>query len=168
MAHSIQHEIELLLPRLTTYARYLTKDPCDADDLVQATVERALRKLSQFTPGTNLKAWLFTIMRNVHINEIRRYARRGTATDAMDCEELFPVAPNQDSRLEFRDFARAYGQLAEAHQRVIDLIGVEGHSYHEAATMLDVPVGTVRSRLSRARAHLSERLDVAPAPCPCP
>jgi RNA polymerase sigma-70 factor (ECF subfamily) len=159
MAHSVHREIEILLPKLTAFARYLTKDAADADDLVQASVERALRKVNQFTPGTNLKAWLFTIMRNVHINEIRSRARRGTTTDAMDCEELFPVAASQDSRLEVRDFLRAYEGLADTHQKIIDLVGIDGHSYQEAAVMLNVPVGTVRSRLSRARAHLSSILD---------
>jgi len=164
MAHSIHREIETLLPRLTSFARYLTKDPCDADDLVQASVERALRKAHQFTPGTNLKAWLFTIMRNVHINEIRRRARRGPTTDAMDCEELFSVAASQDIGLEVRDFMRAFDDLAVSHKKVIDLVGIQGHSYHEAAILLNVPVGTVRSRLSRARAHLNKRLDPGAAP----
>jgi RNA polymerase sigma-70 factor (ECF subfamily) len=159
MAHSIHREIESVLPKLTSFARYLTKDLCEADDLVQSSVERALRKSHQFTPGTNLKAWLFTIMRNMHINEMRRRARRGTATDAMECEELFPIAANQEDRLEVRDFMRAYDGLVETHKSVIDLVGIQGHSYQETAVMLGIPVGTVRSRLSRARATLSAELD---------
>ena len=159
MGHSVNREIEVLLSRLNSFARYLTRDQSDADDLVQASVERALRKLHQFTPGTNLKAWLCTIMRNVHINEIRRRARWGIALDAADCEQLFPVAASQDGRLELCDFVRAYGNLPAVHKRVIDLVGIEGYTYQEAAIMLQVPVGTVRSRLSRARNHLSEQLD---------
>jgi len=159
MAHSVHHKIEVLLPRLNSFARYLTRDPSDANDLVQASIELGLRKLHQFTPGTNLKAWLCTIMRNVHINEIRRRARWGIALDAADCEQLFPVAASQDGRLELCDFARAYGNLPAVHKRVINLVGIEGYTYQEAAIMLHVPVRTVRSRLSRARDHLSEQLD---------
>jgi RNA polymerase sigma-70 factor (ECF subfamily) len=78
-----------------TFARYLTKNPADADDLVQAGVERALCRIDQFTPGTNLKAWFFIIMRNLHINEIRRLARYGATMDVQDCAYLFPIAPCQ-------------------------------------------------------------------------
>jgi RNA polymerase sigma-70 factor (ECF subfamily) len=161
MAHSIHHEIEELLPRLVAFARYLTKNPADADDLVQSSVERALQRIDQFTPGTNLKAWLFTIMRNLYINEIRRLARRGTTADASECEDLFPVAACQDDRLVWRDFMRAYATLPDVHKRVIDLVAVDGWSYQEAADMLEVPVGTIRSRLSRARTHLSTYYDDA-------
>jgi RNA polymerase sigma-70 factor, ECF subfamily len=167
MAHSIHREIEDLLPRLLTFARYLTKNPADADDLVQASVERALRRIDQFTPGTNLKAWLFTIMRNLHINEIRRLARRGTPADASECEDLFPVAACQEDRLELRDFMRAYATLPDVHKRVIDLVAVDGWSYQEAADMLKVPVGTIRSRLSRARTQLSDfNRDLGDTPTP--
>jgi RNA polymerase sigma-70 factor (ECF subfamily) len=159
MAHSVHREIEVLLPRLRSFACYLTRDPSDADDLVQASIEMGLRKLNRFTPGTNLKAWLCTIMRNLHVNESRRRSRWGVTIDIKDYDEHFAVAASQDGALEMRDFVRAYGNLPAVHKRVIDLVGIEGYTYQEAAVMLHVPVGTVRSRLSRAREHLSEQLD---------
>ena len=158
MAYSFHREIESLMPRLSSFARFLTKNASDADDLVQDSVERALLKSSQFTPGTNLRAWMFTIMRNTHINEIRRRARRGVTTDAYDCEDLFPVAADQEDRIELRDVARAYDRLSDDHRKVIELAGIQGRSYREMSELLDVPVGTVRSRLSRARAQLTDMM----------
>jgi RNA polymerase sigma-70 factor (ECF subfamily) len=156
MANSVYREIETLLPNLKSFALRLTKDPNDADDLLQASAELALSKIHQYTPGTNLRAWLFTIMRNCHINEVRRRARRGVPADANECEELFPQAARQVDQMEVRDVVRACQTLSHDHREVIGLAGIEGRSYAEMSEILDVPVGTVRSRLSRARNNLAD------------
>ena len=158
MAHCIHREIETLLPRLSSFARFLTKNASDADDLVQDSVQRALLKSNQFTPGTNLRAWMFTIMRNTHINEIRRRARRGITTDAFACEDLFPVAAGQEERMQLHDLSRAFDRLSDDHRAVVEMAGIQGRSYQEMSDQLGVPVGTIRSRLSRARAQLSDMM----------
>lgn len=159
MSNAITADITLQIPNLRAYARVMTRDSDRADDLVQTCLERALRSVNQFTVGTNLRAWLFTILRNAHINEIRRQAKWTGSVDSSVCEDLFPVAASQDKSLEMRDFKRAYSQLSSQDQEVLSLVGADGLSYQEAAERLAIPVGTVRSRLSRARNRLREIMD---------
>ena len=159
MASDVIAEIELLIPRLRAYARVMTKDHDRADDLVQTCLERALRSLNQFTVGTNLRAWLFTILRHAHINEVRRQAKWAGSLDSADCEDLFPVPAHQDGSIEFRDLSRAFRRLSQPDRSVLSLVGAEGMSYQDAADALDVPIGTVRSRLSRARTRLRVLMD---------
>jgi RNA polymerase sigma-70 factor (ECF subfamily) len=97
-------------------------------------------------------------MRNAHIDELRRRARRGVTADAYECEDLYPEAARQEDRIQLRDVERAYRTLSEDHRDVIALAGVDGRSYEETSDMLDVPVGTVRSRLSRARENLIRKM----------
>jgi RNA polymerase sigma-70 factor, ECF subfamily len=147
-------DIEAEIPRLRRYARALTRDLIAADDLVQECLTRALSKLHLWQQGTDLRAWLFTILHNQYINHVRRTAREGTAVGLSEREPLLARAPPQGSRLELRDLERAIAKLPRTQRSVILLVGLEGMSYGEVATVLDVPVGTIRSRLSRGRETL--------------
>lgn len=147
-------EIEAEIPRLRRYARALTHDAGVADDLVQDCLARALGKLHLWQEGTDLRAWLFTILHNQYVNHIRRSAREGAAVRLTEREPMLARAPQQGKRLELRDLDRAFAKLPDAQRSVILLVALEGMRYDEVATVLDVPVGTIRSRLSRGREAL--------------
>jgi RNA polymerase sigma-70 factor, ECF subfamily len=147
-------DIEAEIPRLRRYARALTRDAIAADDLVQDCLTRALGKLHLWRQGTDLRAWLFTVLHNQHINHLRRTAREGAAVRLNEREPLLARAPQQGGRLELRDLERAIAKLPMDQRSVILLVGLEGMSYGEVAAVLDVPVGTIRSRLSRGREAL--------------
>ena len=149
-------DLEDFIPRLRRYARSLTGEQSKADDLTQETLLRALDKLHQFQPGTNLLAWLFTIMRNTHLNGIR--AAKFTK-DADPHEVQIPTQGNQIDSLALQELAVAIETLPEDQRETLMLIGVEGLAYQEVAEIMDVPIGTVRSRLSRARAALRPLLE---------
>ena len=144
-------DIEAEIPRLRRYARALTRDVVAADDLVQDCLTRALGKLHLWQDGTDLRAWLFTILHNQYVNYIRRAVREGSAVGLNESEPLLSRAPQQGKRLEMRDLERAIAKLPEEQRIVILLVGLEGMRYEEVAVVLDVPVGTIRSRLSRGR-----------------
>jgi RNA polymerase sigma-70 factor (ECF subfamily) len=143
--------IEQEIPRLRRYARALTRDASSADDLVQDCLARALAKSDLWQPGTNLRAWLFTILHNQHVNKVRRGMREGISIPVEDAEASLIAGPSQGQSLAIRDLQRGLAQLPDEQRTVILLIGLEGLRYEEAAQILDVPVGTVRSRLSRGR-----------------
>jgi RNA polymerase sigma factor (sigma-70 family) len=140
-----------LIPRLRRYARALVGDRATADDLVQDTLERAWAKLHLYRRGTDLRAWLFTVMHNVHVNRVR--ATR--LTDALDDEmpELAQRAPQGDALL-VRDLDRGIARLPAEQRAVLLLVTLEEMSYDEVARTLGIPIGTVMSRLSRAREKL--------------
>ena len=140
-----------LIPRLRRYARALTGDRAASDDLVQDTLERAWAKLHLYRRGTDLRAWLFTVMHNVHVNRVR--ATR--ATDPLE-EEMAELAqrPSQGDALAVRDLDRALARLPEEQRAVLLLVALEDMSYEEVARALGIPIGTVMSRLSRAREKL--------------
>jgi RNA polymerase sigma-70 factor (ECF subfamily) len=146
--------IEAQIPSLRRYARALTGSVDRADDLVQDCLERAIARFGQFQPGTDLRAWLFTILHNVHCDQGRRRSRRGREIPLEDCDHQLRIPARQNQRLELRDFARAFRSLSTDHQRILLLAGVEGFSCEETARILGVAVGTVKSRLSRARENL--------------
>jgi len=137
-----------LIPRLRRYARALVGDRATADDLVQDTLERAWAKLHLYRRGTDLRAWLFTVMHNVHVNRVR--ATR--PTDQLD-DEMPELAqrPQQGDGLLVRDLDRAIARLPVEQRSVLLLVTLEEMSYEEVARSLGVPIGTVMSRLSRAR-----------------
>jgi RNA polymerase sigma-70 factor, ECF subfamily len=141
-------------PRLIRYARYLTRDEANAWDLVQTALARALGRLHLFEPGTDLRAWLFTIVHNEHANRVRRVVREGSRRPLEGLEQSLSVPADQLHWVEMREVSRALARLPPEHREVIMLIAVEGRRYDEVAAMLDIPVGTVRSRLSRARETL--------------
>jgi RNA polymerase sigma-70 factor, ECF subfamily len=145
--------LEMEIPRLRRYARALTRDAVYADDLVQNCLTRALAKRQLWQPGTDLRAWLFTILHNQHCNELRRTMREGLSIE-LDEAPPIPVLSNAIARLELRDLERAINELPEDQRTVVLLIGLEGMPYDRVAAILNVPVGTVRSRLARGRAKL--------------
>jgi RNA polymerase sigma-70 factor (ECF subfamily) len=141
------------IPRLRRYARALTGDRGRADDLVQDTLERALVKFHLWRPGSDLRAWMFTIMHNVHINQLR--SNSSIMVSPLDDEALQPsMRATQSDRLEVLDLETALARLPQEQRDVLLLIGLEQMSYEEAASVLNVPIGTVMSRLSRARERL--------------
>jgi RNA polymerase sigma factor (sigma-70 family) len=140
-----------LIPRLRRYARALVGDRATADDLVQDTLERAWAKLHLYRRGTDLRAWLFTVMHNVHVNRVRA----ARATDQLD-EEMPELAQraSQGDALLVRDLDRAISRLPDEQRAVLLLVTLEEMSYETVARTLDIPIGTVMSRLSRAREKL--------------
>ncbi len=141
------------IPRLRRYARALTGERARADDLVQDTLERALIKLHLWQPGSDLRAWLFTLMHNVFINQLRSQPARFT-TGLDDEAAQVAVRPTQTDWLEVRDLQVALLRLPEDQREVLLLVGLEQMTYEETAGVLEIPVGTVMSRLSRARERL--------------
>jgi RNA polymerase sigma-70 factor (ECF subfamily) len=152
----IYRRIEEEIPRLRRYARALTRDVTAADDLVQDCLARALSKVHLWQEGTDLRAWLFTILHNQYVNHVRRAVREGTAVGLSESEPSLTSQPNQNKRLELRDLERAIAKLPEEQRAVLLLVGLEGMRYEEVAVVLDVPVGTIRSRLSRGREMLRQ------------
>lgn len=154
---AIAQLIEAEIPRLRRYARALTRGQEGADDLVQETLLRALEKTHLWQAGTNLRAWLFTLLHNNYVNTVRRSARQGHRVDVEFAGLTTPA--HQQRALELRDLERAIARLPEDQRTALLLIALEGMKYEEAAAVLDVPVGTIRSRLSRAREALRQMLD---------
>jgi RNA polymerase sigma-70 factor (ECF subfamily) len=152
--------LEKEIPRLRRYARALTRDVSRADDLVQDTLVRAIAKQHCWQCGTNLRAWLFTIMHNQNVNGVRGRAREGITVEVADTWPALAAATDDPTAaLSLRDLDHALAEIPEERRRVILLIGLEGTSYEEAATILDVPIGTIRSRLSRGRQSLRILMD---------
>jgi len=153
-----KEDVAALIPQLRGFARNLTGgDPQFADDLVQDTIVSALQAQHQFTPGTNLRAWLFTILRNRFRSLIaRRHVQAEVADD--DLERRATVAPRQESRLEIAAFRRAFAHLKPEHREVLILVGLHGMAYEDIARICGCEVGTVKSRVNRARASLKEML----------
>ena len=147
-------QLEEHIPKLRRYARALTRDSTRADDLVQSCLVRALAKSHLWQSGTDLRAWLFTVLHNQHVNDVRRAQREGTSVPVDDAMPLLITPASQDASLQLRDLDRAMARLAEEQRQVLLLVGLEGMPYEEAAMVLQVPVGTIRSRLSRGRAEL--------------
>ena len=148
-----------LIPRLRRYARALAGERLAADDLVQDTLERAWSKFHLYRRGTDLRAWLFTVMHNVYVNQIR--AARPTAPLDEDLPELAQPARETDG-LMLRDLASAIGRLPPDQREVLLLVALEDMSYDEAAGTLGIPIGTVMSRLARAREKLRAMLSGLP------
>jgi RNA polymerase sigma-70 factor, ECF subfamily len=151
-------QLEREIPSLRRFARALVGDAVRADDLVQDALERALTRIDTFQPGTNMRAWLFTILRNAFINDLRRARLTPTAPETIE-GLMAPAPPSQDHGLALGDLRRALDQLSPEMREVVLLIGLEGLSYEEAADILKVKVGTVKSRLSRGREALRKLLD---------
>jgi len=151
--------LEEQIPRLRRYARALTHDVTRADDLVQSCLVRAIAKQHLWERGTNLRAWLFTILHNQHVNDVRHSVREGNTVELDEAPQL-TVQDNAIVSLELRDLESAIGKLPPEQRQVILLVGLEGMAYEDVATVLDIPVGTVRSRLSRGRDQLRRLMGV--------
>lgn len=148
------------IPHLRRYARALLRDPIEADDLVQDCLTRAMERLHLWQPGSNLRAWLFAILHNQHVNQARRRSNRpdGVAMGP-EHDDRQAIAATQESGVVLRDMARALDQLPDDQRHVLVLVGLEGLGYREAADIVGVPVGTVMSRLNRGRRKLREFMD---------
>jgi|SRR5450432_1442072 len=159
-----QHEAEIVacIPSLRRYARGLAHDSERADDLVQDTLERAWGRFSMWHRRGAVRAWMFGIMHNLHIDRLRSQ-RRTPEDHAGDDFADTTAGVNAVDRLELRDLERALQRLPAEHREVLLLVGVEELSYKEIATVIGVPIGTVMSRLSRARERLRAELEGRPA-----
>jgi RNA polymerase sigma-70 factor (ECF subfamily) len=154
-----------LLPRLRRLGRVLARDPADADDLVQLTVERALSRRGQWREGTSLASWMFRIMKNAWIDESRSRSRRGGVFLPEEAGERVGDAGADvlDTRLALGEVERAMARLPDDQRVAIALVLVEGLSYQEAAQVLEIPPGTLTSRLVRGRMALAAQLQDTPA-----
>ena len=152
----LEREIVGLLPRLRRFARALTAAPADADDLVQQTLERALTRRGQWRPGTRLDSWMFRIMKNAWIDETRARRRQGGLfAPAEEGERVGDDgAGAMETRLAAAEVARAMARLPDEQRLAVALVLVEGLSYQEAAEVLEIPAGTLTSRLVRGRMAL--------------
>jgi RNA polymerase sigma-70 factor (ECF subfamily) len=158
------HPIVQHIPRLRRYARALAGDRYAADDLVQDTLERAWNKFHLWRPGSDLRAWLFAIMHNVFVNQMR--SRRAEVEQVMEEPPSPQVRPTQADAIEVADLERALSRLTPEHREVLLLVALEQMKYEEVARTLEIPVGTVMSRLSRARERLRQHIDGASAVVP--
>jgi RNA polymerase sigma-70 factor (ECF subfamily) len=152
-----EHPIVQHIPRLRRYARALAGDRYAADDLVQDTLERAWNKYQLWRPGSDLRAWLFAIMHNVFVNQMR--SRRFEMEQPMEDPPSPAVRATQLDGIELADLQRAFDRLSLEHREVLLLVAVEQMKYEEISRALDIPVGTVMSRLSRARERLRQQIE---------
>jgi len=152
--------VEPMIPGLRRYARALMRDTSDADDLVQDCLERAVSRWHQRREDGSLRGWMYAILHNLAMNRLNQRSRRGehVPVDSVPERTLVQEA-TQESAVHGRDIVQAVGRLPENQKAVLLLISVEDLSYAEAADVLDIPIGTVMSRLSRARARLRDDMD---------
>lgn len=155
----IQKDLAALVPNLRAFARSLCGNPHQADDLVQETLVKAWKNQSSFAEGSNLKAWLFTILRNTYLSERRKRKHEVEDQDGILASQL-STHGTQSGHMDFLDFQRAFSTLPPDQREALILIGAEGFSYEEAALMCGCAVGTVKSRVNRARGKLCEILGV--------
>jgi RNA polymerase sigma-70 factor (ECF subfamily) len=153
-------QLEAQIPRLRRYARALTRDASRADDLVQSCLTRALAKQHLWQPGTDLRAWLFTLLHNQHVNDVRRSMREGVSVPVEDVAPILTTHSNALASVELRDLEAAMARLPDEQRQVILLVGLEGLRYEEVSEILGIPIGTVRSRLSRGRDNLRALMDM--------
>jgi RNA polymerase sigma-70 factor (ECF subfamily) len=156
---SLRDEILAAIPSLRAFAISLTGHSDRADDLVQDTIVRAWTNIDRFERGTNLNAWLFTILRNLFHSDYRKRQREIEDADGSYAERL-KTRPDQQSHLDFEDFRTALATLPRDQREALLLIGAHGLSYEEAAQVCNVAVGTVKSRVNRARLKLAYLLDL--------
>jgi RNA polymerase sigma-70 factor, ECF subfamily len=147
------------LPKLRAFAVSLIGNPDRADDLVQDTIMKAWAKQDSFELGTNIKAWLFTILRNEFYSQMRKRGREVQDSDGIFTEQL-SVHPAQYGSLDLQDFRKALEKLPDDQREAIILVGASGFSYEEAADICGCAVGTIKSRVSRARTRLQELLKI--------
>ncbi len=167
-----QEEMVGHVPALRAFARSLANDSSHADDLVQETVLKAWSNLHSYTDGTNMRAWLFTILRNTFYSEFRKFRREVEDIDGKFAAQV-PDRAAQDGVMDMRDFERVFALLPADQREALTLVGASGLTYEEASEICGCAVGTVKSRVNRARAKLAEMLgtdvatgEVADAPDP--
>lgn len=145
------------LPSLRAFALSLTRNHAGADDLVQETVLKAWAKLDSYKEGTNLRAWLFTILRNTFISMRRRTRREVEDVDSVHAANVVQI-PEQEGAIELSEFRRALARLPHEQREALILVGATGFSYEEAAAICGCPIGTIKSRISRARRCLQRQI----------
>lgn len=150
-------ELVTHLPALRAFALSLTRNRATADDMIQDTVLKAWTNMDKFEPGTNMRAWLFTILRNNFYTSRRKLNREVADVDNVFSDTL-SVKPDHDGRLQMTDFKAALNQLPDEQREALVLVGASGFAYEEAAEMCGVATGTIKSRVNRARAKLAELL----------
>lgn len=155
-------QILAIIPNLRAFAMSLSGRSDQADDLVQEALVKAWHKQTSFTPGTNFNAWMFTILRNEFYSKMRKRGREVSDVDGILTERM-STHPEQHGKLDYQDFLVALKQLPEDQREAIILIGASGFSYEEAAEVCGCAVGTIKSRVSRARTRLGEILGIADA-----
>ncbi|ETX27292.1 RNA polymerase sigma factor [Roseivivax isoporae] len=153
-------EIVEHLPALRAFALSLTRNSALADDMVQDSLVKAWTKIHTFEPGTNMRAWLFTILRNTYYSNRRKAGREISDSEGVMTESL-SEKPAHDGRLQLADFRRAFAKLNDEQREALILVGASGFSYEEAANMCGVAVGTIKSRTNRARARLAELMHLS-------
>ncbi len=152
-------ELVTHLPALRAFALSLTRNRATADDMMQDAVLKAWSNMDKYKPGTNMRAWLFTILRNNYYSSRRKLNREVADIDNAFSDTL-SVKPDHDGRLQMMDFKVAFQQLADEHREALILVGASGFSYDDAAEMCGVATGTMKSRVNRARAKLTELLQL--------
>jgi RNA polymerase sigma-70 factor (ECF subfamily) len=144
---------------MRAFAISLCRNPATADDVVQDALVKAWSNLDKFEEGTNMRAWLFTIVRNTYFSLHRKRKREVEDVDGAMADGL-SQKPDHDGRLVLRDFASAFDQLTDEQREALVLVGAQGFSYEEAAETCGVALGTIKSRVNRARARLAELMDI--------
>jgi len=152
------------LPRLRRYAIALLRDLNMADDLVQDCVERALRNRASLADPSHISGWLSSILHNLYLDSLRQKRRRGAHIELDDSLNLIELSVLPADRGTAKDLVEAMTDLSFEHRQILLLVGLEGHSYRDVAEQLGIPIGTVMSRLARARTQLRARLDGPPEP----
>lgn len=147
------------IPALRAFALGLTRNAANADDMVQDAIVKAWTKIDTFEPGSNMRAWLFTILRNTYYSQYRKRKREVADSDGAFAAQL-SEKPAHDGRLNLADFERAFNQLPSEQREALLLVGALGETYEDAANTIGVAVGTVKSRTNRARARLAEILEL--------
>lgn len=164
MTDIMREQLVALLPRLKRYALSLTHSMPDAEDLLHSTIERALAKADQFEQGTDLDRWMFRICKNLWLDEWRSRKIREVEplTDTVQNEAFVDGERQATATLELKELGHILSQLKDEHKEILLLIVVEGYSYKEVSEMLGIPIGTVMSRLARARTRLAAKLPQTP------
>ncbi|WP_299616276.1 RNA polymerase sigma factor [uncultured Tateyamaria sp.] len=153
-------ELVTHLGSMRAFAMSLTRNPALADDMVQDALVKAWSNIDSFQPGTNMRAWLFTILRNTYYSHHRKRKREVEDTEG-ELSAGLAQKPDHDGRLQMRDFNTAFGVLPEEQREALVLVGAGGFSYEEAAETCGVAVGTIKSRVNRGRARLVELMDMS-------
>ncbi len=161
-SQSLRDALVQSIPSLRAFAISLCHNRTEADDLVQETLIKAWNGLNSFEEGTNLKAWLFKILRNNFYNDLRKQRQRNDYARSTD-ELQFIVPPAQDKKLEFADLVEGLRVLPADQREALILVTVENMSYEEAAAICECPIGTIKSRVNRARARLEALMQGGPA-----
>src|SRR6187402_49137 len=156
---TLRDQVLEAVPSLRAFAISLCGNVDRADDLVQETLLRAMANIDSFQPGTNMSAWLFTILRNLFRSEYRKRRREVEDTDGSYAESL-KSHPEQQGRVEFEEFRTALSKLPPDQREALILVGASGFSYEEAATICECAVGTIKSRVNRARTRLAQLLSI--------